>query len=232
MIHVSDVVDLTLDCFFPRICVGCGRIGSYVCASCEAGLPFLVGPLCPRCGQPQISGILCPACATHSSDVTAIRSVFRFEETVRHAVHELKYRNLRAIAPTLAGYIAAYMARADIMADVIAPVPLHQAHYKRRGYNQAALLAHEVGRVRGIPVLPNALKRTKEGASQVRTKNVEERRRNVQHAFECVKDTLAHTSVVLIDDVCTTGATLESCATALRTAGATEVYALTVAREV
>lgn len=232
MIHVSDVVDLALDCFFPRICVGCGRIGSYICAPCEASLPLLVGPLCPRCGQPQISGILCPACATHSGHITAIRSVFRFEATVRDAVHELKYRNLRAIAPALAGYIAVYMTKADITADVIVPVPLHQAHYKLRGYNQAALLAHEVGRVRGIPVLPHSLRRRGVGASQARTRNVEERRRNVQHAFECGGSTFADTSVLLIDDVCTTGATLESCATTLRTAGATEVYALTVAREV
>ncbi len=195
-------------------------------------MAFLVGPICPRCGQPQISGILCPACAQSSSSVSTIRSVFRFEGTVREAIHELKYRNLRAIAPTLAGFLSSHLSEQSDLPDAIVPVPLHPTSYKRRGYNQAALLAHELGRHHRLPVLPKCLRRTGAGSSQVRTRNVDERRRNVQNAFEYTGRPLEAARITLIDDVCTTGATLEACATALRGAGAIDVNALTVAREV
>ncbi len=232
VIRVRDVVDLALDCFFPRACVGCGRIGSYMCSRCEADLPFLVGPLCPRCGQPQISGILCASCAVHPSSIEAIRSVFRFEGTARRAVHELKYHNLRAIAPTLASYIATCMTEAGMTADVMVPVPLHPSHERLRGYNQAAILAREVGKLHNMRVLPRSLRRAGTSTSQVRTKNVEERRRNVRGAFRWADSPLLGSTVMLIDDVCTTGATLDACASAIREAGATRVVALTVAREV
>jgi len=195
-------------------------------------MAFLLGPICPRCGQPQVSGMLCPSCATVSSSISSIRSIFRFEGTARRAIHELKYHNLRAIAPTLAAYLASYAATSGDRIDVIMPVPLHPTRHKHRGYNQAALLAHELGRLRGIPVSFNSLKRTREGTSQVHTRNMDERRANVQNAFECTDASLAAKCIMLIDDVCTTGATLDSCAVALKSAGAHEVFGLTVAREV
>jgi ComF family protein len=163
--------------------------------------------------------------------LSAIRSVFRFEGTVRAAVHELKYRNLRAIAPCLAAYMCAYMAEWGPEPELVVPVPMHSRHQHRRGYNQAELLARALARSQGL-AFRAALKRTSGQASQVRSRSVSERHRNVAGAFTCVDESISGKRILLIDDVCTTGATLEACAAALRAAGASEVSGLTVAREV
>ena len=116
--------------------------------------------------------------------------------------------------------------------DLIVPVPLHSTRLHHRGYNQSSLLAHEVGKKTGIAVSPDSLSRIREGTSQVRTSSIEERRQNVLDAFACNSLLNSDKRVLLIDDVCTTGATLESCALSLKGAGAIEIQGLTVAREI
>ena len=151
---------------------------------------------------------------------------------MRHAIHELKYHNLRAIAPTLAAYLVAYASETNTVCDLIVPVPLHPQRKHRRGYNQAQLLAHEIGEATGMPLSIRSLRRTKAGTSQARTGSMSERRRNVADAFSCTDASISGKRILLIDDVCTTGATLEACAVALCAAGASDVSGLTVAREV
>ena len=233
MLRVGSAVRLTLDCLFPQSCIGCGRPGSYFCARCETQLPWIFPPLCPRCGRPQASAILCPVCAQTASALSVIRSPLRFEGAARRAIHELKYHNLRAIAPTLAAYLVRTLQDTGYEPDIIVPVPLHSRRARRRGYNQSLLLAREVGRETCTPVSADALSRVREGTSQVHTANVEERRQNVSGAFVCSSDaSVSGRRILVIDDVCTTGATLESCAVTLRRAGAIDVQGLTVAREV
>jgi len=164
--------------------------------------------------------------------VSIIRSVFRFEGVVRSAIHELKYRNVRAIAPTLSSYLAAFAVEHEISADVIVPVPLHPARQRRRGYNQAELLARGLAETVGAPVAPSAVIRSGEATSQVSTRDINERRSNVATAFTCIDESLSGKRILMVDDVCTTGATLEACATALHAVGALDVCGLTVAREV
>jgi ComF family protein len=207
-------------------------MGYYLCVQCAARLPVLQGPLCPHCGQPQSSGILCPSCAAKPSAMSSIRSTFRFEGAVRQAIHELKYRNLRAIAPTLATYLVAHLSQGTDVHDVVVPVPLHPQRMRLRGYNQAELLAREIGTAQGLLVSACSLRRTRAGASQARTSDMRERQRNVVDAFTCTDASISGKRILLIDDVCTTGATLEACAAALRAAGASDVSGLTVAREV
>ncbi len=203
-----------------------------MCAHCESQLPWIFPPLCPRCGRPQASGILCLTCAQTTGAISVIRSPLRFEGVARRAIHELKYRNLRAIAPTLATYLVRGLRDAEYEPDIIVPVPLHPGRARRRGYNQSFLLAREVAKETCTPVSADALVRVREGTSQVHTTSVEERRQNVSGAFACNEATVSGKRVLVVDDVCTTGATLESCATALRSAGASDVWGLTVAREV
>jgi predicted amidophosphoribosyltransferase len=156
---------LVLDCLFPQSCIGCGRPGRYFCARCEAQLPWIFPPLCPRCGRPQASAILCPVCAQTMSAISVIRSPLRFEGAARRAIHELKYHNLRAIAPTLAAYLVRTLRDTGYKPDLIVPVPLHPARARRRGYNQSLLLAREVGRATCTPVSADALARVREGTS-------------------------------------------------------------------
>ncbi|MFW6102830.1 MAG: ComF family protein, partial [Chloroflexota bacterium] len=187
--------------------------------------------VCPVCGAPRPSESLCPSCASHTMSISSIRSVFRLEGAIRRAIHELKYNNLRAIAPTLSAYLTRYVAGTDCKADLIIPVPLHSSRRRHRGYNQSELLATALARDTGIPLNSNALRRTRKTASQVGSHTAHARLLNVEGAFSC-NDDVRSRRILLIDDVCTTGATLESCAAALRREGAVDVWGLTVAREI
>jgi len=112
------------------------------------------------------------------------------------------------------------------------PVPLHKTRLRERGYNQSALLARELGRIGRLPVVEDCLVRERKGLPQARTSSVDARRKNVRGVFTCRDSRLRDRQVLLIDDVATSGATLDACAAALRQSGATSVWALVLAREV
>ncbi len=115
---------------------------------------------------------------------------------------------------------------------MLVPVPLHRKRLRERGYNQSALLAKQLGKLTGLPVEENCLVRQRPASPQARSSNVEERRQNVSGAFACVNDRLDGKKVILIDDVATSGATLEACADALKDSGVSAVWGLTFAREI
>ena len=224
-----------LDFLFPRFCVGCGGEGSFICNSCEAGLPRIQPPVCQKCGQPlpgSSGQSLCANCSNWESAIDGIRSPFRFEGTIRKAVHEFKYRNLRAIAGQLAAYMADCLRENNISYDVIVPVPLHPKRLRERGYNQSLLLAAGLSKLTGFPVNDSSLQRTIYNVPQAKTGSVEERRQNVIGIFSCVHEDLHKKKVLLIDDVATSGATLNACAGVLKTGGVESVWGLTLAREI
>lgn len=220
------------DSFFPRQCVGCGKVGSFLCSDCCGKLPKLLPPLCPKCGRPQSSGVVCPNCRQRQAEIDGIRSPFHFDGAVRKSIHQLKYRNLKAISCSLAELLAGYFRSNPLPGEVLVPVPLHPRRLRERGYNQSSLLARELGKFTNLPVIEGCLIRVKEARPQVRASNVEERRKNVSDAFVCSDGEVSGKQVILIDDVCTSGATLESCAAALKAKGAISVWGLTLAREI
>lgn len=232
MLRSGKLVELVVDSFFPRRCVGCGRLGGFLCPECLGKLPRLSPPLCPNCGRPQASGIVCPDCWQRQTEIDGIRSLFRFDEIIRKAIHQLKYRNLKAISPCLAELLADYLRSNPLPGEVLICVPLHSRRLRERGYNQSNLLARELGERIDLPVIDNCLIRVKQAQPQVRAVDVEERRRNVADAFVCRDERVSGRQIILVDDVCTSGATLESCAVALKNKGATSVWGLTLAREI
>jgi ComF family protein len=221
-----------LDLLFPKWCIGCGREGDFICASCRKLLPRLIPPLCPRCGRPQPEGRLCPGCASWQATIDGIRAPFRFEGLVRTAIHQLKYRNLRALSKTLAGFLGDYLDASPLPAAVLVPVPIHDQRLRERGYNQSRLLAQELSKLSGLPLVADCLIRKRPAPPQARTGTVAERRSNVAGAFACRDQRLESEAVLLIDDVATSGATLDACAAALKEAGASSVWGLTLAREI
>lgn len=219
-----------LDLLFPPRCVTCGRGGSFLCDACLAGATPVPEPQCGLCGQPIAGGALCVRCAESPVAGSGLRSVFVYAGPVQAAVRALKYHNMRVMAPPLGAAMARHLATWGIRPDVIIPVPLHPRRLRERGYNQAELLARVLGTETGVSMRPAALERLRDTSAQARASSAGERRRNVAGAFaarEVVRDRRA----LLVDDVCTTGATLSACAEALLAAGAAQVWGLTVARE-
>ena len=175
---------------------------------------------------------MCPSCWQRQTQIDGIRSLFSFDEVVRKAIHQLKYHNLKAISPCLAELLADYLRSSSLPGEALAYVPLHPRRLKERGYNQAGLLARELGSRVSLPVIENCIIRVKQARPQVRAADVEERRRNVADAFVCRDERVTGKQIILIDDVCTSGATLESCAAALKNEGAMSVWGLTLARDI
>ena len=217
-----------LDLVYPPRCPGCGSMGAVLCASCQARIEPPPAPACIRCGHPAPTENLCPTCRATPSHLDRIAASAVFAPPLREAIHELKYNNGRALARPLGARMVAYWREHGFGADVIVPVPLHKARLAERGYNQSALLARVLGQATGIPLDEKAVVRHKATQQQALLSAVE-RRENVKDAFSC-RDNVAGRRIVLVDDVTTTGATLEACAAALRAGGASGVWAYTLAR--
>ena len=230
--QVARLGGIALNLLFPQWCVGCGKKGDFICHSCRRSLPRIMPPLCPRCGKPQSSGILCSSCVSWQAEIDGIRSPFRFDGVMRQAIHQLKYRNLRTLAAPLARLLNDYLNTSPVPGEVLVPVPLHRKRLRERGYNQSSLLARELGKLTSLPVVDNCLIRQRHAPPQTRTSTVDERQSNVADAFACGDQRLRDKQVLLIDDVSTSGATLDACAAALKVAGATSVWGLVLAREI
>ena len=148
---------------------------------------------------------------------------------MRDGIHALKYRNLRAAAPTLGRLLAQWLESKSVPGDVLVPVPLHRRRIRDRGYNQSELLAREVGRRTGLPVARDVLVRTRDTAPQVSLSR-QERAQNVEGSFACAGN-VQGLRIILVDDVVTTGSTMFACAGPLRTGHAGSVWGLALARE-
>jgi ComF family protein len=221
-----------VDFLFPPHCFGCGREGDFLCDLCRHALPRLLPPLCAKCGRPLVQDERCPACQKWHLEISGIRSPFLFEGVMRQAILQFKYRNFKALALPLARLLAEYLAVKPLPAENIVPVPLHRRRLRGRGYNQSALLAWELGKLTNLTVVEDTLLRLRDTPAQVKAPSAEIRRNNVAGVFACRDRKLEGKQLLLIDDVCTTGATLDSCAIALNRAGAGSVWGLTLAREV
>ncbi len=230
---VGSAVSTSVDLLFPKRCVGCDVEGAFLCGECSDGLALLEPPYCFICSQPgDLMMRLCRRCWERPLQIDSIRSPYRFEGAIRNAVHSLKYRNLRAMAPVLAGLLADFVVSQSIEADLLVPVPLHPKRERSRGYNQSLLLVRETGALLNMEASSDALRRVQNTPSQASVPSEDERWANVVNAFQASPDLVGGKRVIVLDDVCTTGATLEACSLALKTAGALSTQGLTLAREV
>jgi ComF family protein len=228
---LTRVRQAVLEVLFPSRCVGCGAYGSFLCPSCQAELPRARPPRCPVCWQPQRQGDPCGRCREGRPAFQGARSPYLYQGVAREAVQALKYNYLSALAQPMAEPMARYVEEEAIEADVLVPVPLYARRQRLRGYNQSALLARELSRLCSLPLAERGLGRRRNTPPQARSADAEARKRNVADAFVADRRWVEGKRILLIDDVMTTGATLDACARALRQAGAASVWALTFARE-
>ena len=230
---------VTADFIVPPVCLACQRpLGSHdaFCADCWRQISFIRQPLCDRLGIPlpfDPGGIaISAAAAARPPEYERARAVARYDGVMSRLIHGFKYSDKHDARRLFARWLSE--AGSDLLADadVVVPVPLNHFRLISRRFNQAAILAREVARSRGIVYAPQALVRVKRTPSQVGLTH-DERRRNVRAAFAVPEHGgtvfLEGKNVVLIDDVITTGATVEACARTLRRAGAARIDVLALA---
>jgi ComF family protein len=209
-------------------CILCGSESSpeFLCVACAAGLPILPEH-CPRCALPTASGAACGSCLGHPPYFDATTALWRYEFPCDKLVQALKYQGRLAIARCLARCLAAVPLP---QADMVIPVPLHPKRLKERGFNQALEIARCLARYTGIPCQAGGVWRARNTRPQTELP-YEERAKNARGAFACALD-LSGKTVAVLDDVMTTGATLNELARILKQAGARRIENIVVARTV
>jgi competence protein ComFC len=185
--------------------------------------------LCEKCGLPVKHEGICDRCHTEPPPFRALRAWAAFDFPVRQALHKLNYRRDMGLGDALAVPISMCADMLNWPLDLVVPVPLGGKRMQERGYNQVDLIARPLSLALGLEYRPGALKRKRETVSQVGLSAVE-RRKNMQNAFLANALVVRGKTVLVMDDVSTTGSTLSSCSEALLQAGAKDVFALTVAR--
>lgn len=237
MITLSSLKNEILDLLFPPVCAGCKKEGEFLCNLCEKSL-ILVPPKCFGCGKlspgtlriPQ--GRTCRSCREQTSVYAFISPFLYKQEAVRELIHNLKYLRVYAISDVLSKLLCDYIQYFKIQFpknSVSIPLPLHPKRERTRGFNQSFLIAKSLSDVLDIPIYNGLLLRTKNTKPQIELR-AENRRTNIIGAFtisspEKVRDK----TVILLDDVKTTGSTLEEAARVLKDAGAKKIWAITIA---
>lgn len=229
-----------LDLVFPRHCAGCGQMvdrpRGHICWECFRGIELRESGLCQLCGL-KIEGRIaheftCSACRDHPPAFDTARSAGRFGGVLREMLHQFKYGQAtwlcEDLADLLQGCVLAHVAVEEI--DLVVSVPLHKQKQRDRGYNQAALLAAALALRLARPYAGDVLARIRDTPTQTRL-HAGQRHKNVRHAFAVRgPEWVRGRTVVLVDDVMTTGATLSAVAATLKRAGAWRIWAATVAR--
>ena len=237
MLTIRDVgyslSELVRDCLFPKICLGCGQHGNILCSRCFDKIEVARTYTCFYCGKIAPLGKLCPNCrAKHKSGLLRIGWATSYKDPLaKELIHEFKYGGVLEAGEILAEIFSHRLEDFvdNIESPIVIPVPLYYKKLKRRGFNQAEMLARHFSRHFDLHG-GLALARIKETDTQVGKTKVE-REKNLIGAFVCRDIRLVRgRNIILIDDVVTTGTTLSECARVLKEAGASKIYAAVVAR--
>lgn len=218
-----------LDLIYPPSCGGCGQRGIRWCESCQFQTKVLSSPICNRCGRPHDREGVCNLCISSQPVISSIRSWAIYEDPLRNAIHRLKYHRDISLGEVLSRHLIGSMQYVHWPIDMIVPVPLARSRLVERGYNHAALLAYPLALNTGIDYRPKVLHRVRETKTQVGL-SFEQRKHNVAGAFVAESEKVVNKRILLIDDIVTSGATLDACARGLLMAGASDIYGLTLAR--
>lgn len=233
---IRRIIDFLLDLLFPRECPVCGNIvipkGKDICDLCKNEFVQIQSPYCLKCGKPlSDDGIeYCIGCREKSHDFDEGRAAFLYNDAMRKSIYRFKYNNKSeyaryyglAISEILGNKIKSYNA------DALIPVPMYKRKERKRGYNQAYLIAKEISRQIDVPVKADVVIR-KRSTKIMRSLGAKEREKNIKKAFKLRKDSVKLNNVVIVDDIYTTGATADAVAASLKAGGVKKVYIIALA---
>ncbi len=230
-LSLKGIKKFILDCIFPVKCVGCGKLDTVFCNDCIEKIVFIKSPFCPKCNRLTKKGQVCKRCRP-KSNLTGVMVAAHFKEgPLKEAIHSFKYDFITELADPLSKILTDYLKNKKLSQNtILSPVPLHWSRKSWRGFNQSEVLAKKVGEELKIPVRANILKRIRLSEPQTNLKR-KDRFSNIRGAFECQNKALESQKIIVLDDVYTTGATLEECAKVLRNAGTKEVWGLVLAKD-
>ena len=220
-----------LDWLYPPNCGGCGSPGIRWCKNCTQNTREINPPICPICGNPNINNQPCKRCQVLRPRYTSLRSYTVFTGSIREAIHRLKYKRDIGLGEALSRPMITSIQKLNWSLNIITSVPLGLVRLNERGYNQATLLARPIALYLNIPFSSKVLFRTRETRTQVGL-TVTERQENMEGAFIARHELVNGKNVLVVDDVATSGATLNACAKALKDEGASNVYGFSLARAV
>lgn len=219
---------------FPRLCLGCNKPGVLICDTCRPKIPFLYDQICPICQHPSINGLTHSRC--HSPwAIDGVVALTKYRGISRNLVKQIKYRGATVVVEALPCIYQDYQKHEPIHIPpaIITPIPLHCQTLNQRGFNQAALIAKQLGQILDYPYVDNILIRHKQTTSQT-TFSRADRLSNVRDIFslnDIDKSNIRGASFILVDDVFTTGATLREAAKVLKRSGAAKVYGFAIAHD-
>ena len=214
--------------FFPKLCLGCGKEGTYICADCLAKYG-LANPVCPYCEKASIDGFTHIKCAKKLG-LDGLTSIWEYEGVIRKAILALKYKYSTEVGKELAAsFSRELLTRSDLVRGVLVPIPIHWHRENVRGFNQSEEIGIVVAREVNWKFDDQLLVKTRQTSSQIEL-SVEERKQNLKGVFTLDSRFKVPNSVILFDDVFTTGSTLKEGAIVLKKAGVDKVWGLTIAR--
>ncbi len=228
-------MNFLIELLFPRRCPVCDRpvdkMGRYACKKCRRGLKYVENSYCMKCGKSlkEADDECCVDCQNASHLFDRGRALYEYE-TVKMAVYRFKYQGRREYAAFFGMELADKLGEEirSWRADAIIPIPLHKDREKQRGYNQSALIAQELGKRLNIPVEGKILERIRKTLPQKNLKG-KERQNNLKNAFKIRQNDVKLNTVIVVDDIYTTGATMDEIAGCLKRAGVRYVYCISLA---
>lgn len=254
----SKIKELLLDLLFPKFCLNCNKEGTYLCQDCFSLIDIFKRQYCPFCSSPKIvpDGKTCNSCRKSKKLAGLYCAVSYDNFIVKKLINQFKYEPyIKELSKPLAFLIVTHLINLNPVRDsenkeetqkenisnevnnlpnfkefILVPVPLHKKKLKQRGFNQASEIGKELSKNLKVPLFDNVLIKIKQTLAQVELKK-EQREKNIKGVFNCQKpELIKNKKILLVDDILTTGSTMEECARVLKTAGAKQVWGVVVAR--
>ena len=227
---LRNLMDTVVGIIYPPRCPGCDEIimpGEDLCGTCKGSIHTVQEPVCKRCGKPMQDerGEYCTDCTKKKHVYQQGKAVFVYRGAIRQSMYRFKYSNKREYAAYYAKVAASlhgdWIKRNNI--EVLVPIPMYMGKQRRRGYNQAEVFARALGKELGIPVDTGIVKRVRDTIPQKELSD-KERRHNLKNAFQLTPNIVEYKQIMLIDDIYTTGSTMDAVAEVLLSGGAKNIY--------